>query len=161
MTADKARLLREGLIAGVLGYVAVAGVFLVLNVVQGVSAVHTPNVLGEALLGGWMDPVEPMTAVLAFNGVHLVASLLLGLGAAFLAARAEVDHALAMGLVFAVLALGGFVPIFFGAVTVEFLHALQWPEVLMGSLAGAVGSLGYLTWAHWGLVVDLFEEAEA
>jgi hypothetical protein len=161
MKPSTSTVIREGLVAGLLGYAAVAGVFALLNVVQGLSPLHTPNVLGEALLGGPMDPVEPMAAVLLFNGVHLLASLLLGLGAAALAARAELDHALAMGLVFFVLALGGFVPIFFGAVTVEFLHALQWSEVLMGSLAGAVGTLGYLAWAHRDLVLDLFDEAQA
>lgn len=161
MPSQRARVFREGLVAGLLGYVAVAAVFIILNVAQGLSPTHTPHVLGEALLGGWMDPIEPWTAVLAFNGVHLLATLALGLGAAFLAARAELDHALAMGLVFFVLALGGFVPVFFGAVTVELLHALEWSEVLVGSVAGAVGTLGYLAWAHRGLVVDLFDEAEA
>ena len=161
MATQRAQVIREGMIAGLLGYIAVAAVFMVLNVAQGLSPVHTPHALGEALLAGRMDPIETWTAVIAFNGVHLLATLLLGLGAAFLAARAELDHGLAMGLVFSVLALGGFVPIFFGAVTVEFLHALQWSEVLMGSVAGAVGTLGYLAWAHRALVVDLFEEAEA
>lgn len=160
MVTQRAQVIREGLVAGLLGYIAVAAVFVILNVAQGLSPVHTPHVLGEALLGGWMDPLEAWTAVIAFNGVHLLATLLLGIGAAFLAARAELDHGLAMGLVFFVLAIGGFVPIFFGAITVEFLHALQWSEVLIGSVAGAVGTLGYLAWAHRALVLDLFEEAE-
>jgi hypothetical protein len=108
-----------------------------------------------------MDPVGPWAAVLSFNALHLLVSLALGVGAAGLAYRAELDHGLAMGLVFFVLAMGGFVPIFFGAVTVEFLHALQWPEVVVGSLAGAVGTLGYLAWAHRDLVLALFREAEA
>ena len=161
MPATKSNILREGLIAGLLGYGAVALVFVILNVSQGLGPAHTPGALGDTLLRGFMDPVEPWAAVLAFNGLHLLVSLLLGLGAAFLAYRAELDHGLAMGLVFAILALGGFVPIFVGAVTVEFLHALRWPEVVVGSLAGAVGTLGYLAWAHRGLVLDLFREAEA
>ncbi|MEQ9570370.1 MAG: hypothetical protein RLN75_09290 [Longimicrobiales bacterium] len=152
---------REGLVAGILGYVAVAAVFVVLNVSQGLSPAHTPHVLGEALLGGSMDPVEPWAAVIAFNGVHLLATLLLGLAMAYLAHRAELDHALGMGLLFLIVAVGGWVPIFFGAVTVEFLHALQWSEVLLGSVAGAVGTLGYLGWSHRELVHALFREVEA
>lgn len=153
--------LREGLIAGILGYAAVAVVFVVLNVSQGLSPVHTPEVLGETLLGGAMDPVGPWAAVLAFNGVHLLATLLLGVSMAFLAHRAEVDHALGMGLLFMVVAVGGWVPIFFGAVTVEVLHALRWPEVLLGSMTGALATLGYLGWNHRELVSALFREAEA
>lgn len=161
MTTTKSTILREGLVAGLLGYAAVALLFVVLNVSQGLSPVHTPRLLGDALLGGLMDPVEPFAAVLAFNGLHLVVTLALGVAAAALAYRAELDHGLAMGLVFFVLALGGFVPIFFGALTVEFLHALHWSEVVAGSLAGAVGTLGYLAWAHRDLMLDLFREAEA
>lgn len=161
MTTSKSTILREGLVAGLLGYASVALLFIVLNVSQGLSPVHTPEVLGSTLLQGFMDPVGPWAAVLAFNGLHLGVTLALGVGAALLAYRAEMDHALAMGLVFFLLALGGFVPIFFGAVTVEFLHALRWPEVVAGSVVGAVGTLGYLAWAHRGLVVDLFREAEA
>lgn len=152
---------QEGLFAGILGYAAVAAVFVVLNVSQGLSPVHTPHVLGEALLGGSMDPVEPWAAVLAFNGLHLAATLVLGLAMAYLVHRSELDHALGMGLLFFVVAVGGWVPIFFGAVTVEFLHALRWPEVVVGSAVGAAATLGYLGWAHRELVFALFREAEA
>ena len=161
MPTPRSTIVREGLIAGILGYAAVAIVFVILNVSQGLSPVHTADVLGRALLGGAMDPVGPWGAVLAFNALHLLVSLGLGVVAAALAYRAELDHGLAMGLVFFVLAMGGFVPIFFGAVTVELLHALRWPEVVVGSLAGAVGTLGYLAYAHRDLVLALFREAEA
>lgn len=161
MPAHRAPFLREGLVAGLLGYVAVAAVFVVLNVSQGLSPVHTPQLLGEALLGGRMDPVEPWAAILAFNGLHLLVTLVLGVAMAFLAFRAELDHALGMGLLFFVVAVGGWVPIFFGAVTVEFLHALRWPEVLLGSVTGAIATLGYLGWSHRELLNQLFREAEA
>jgi hypothetical protein len=161
MTTTKSHVFQEGLIAGVLGYAAVAIVFVVLNVSQGLSPVFTPGVMGRALLGGGgLDPVSPWAGVLAFNALHLGLSMLIGLVAAFLAQRAEDDHDLAMGLVFFVMVLGGFIPILSGTLMVELLHALKWSEAVIGSLAGAVAALGYLGWAHRKLVVALFREAE-
>ena len=162
MSTTKRTVFQEGLIAGVLGYASVAIVFAVLNVSQGLAPTFTPDVMGRALLGGGgLEPVSPWAAVLAFNALHLSLSIGIGFVAAFLASRAELDHDLAMGLVFFVMALGGFVPILSGTVMVEFLHALRWSEAVIGSLAGAVSALGYLGWVHRDLVLALFNEADA
>lgn len=153
--------LRQGVTAGLLAYGAVAAVFVVLNLAQGLDPLHTPRVLGSALLGGGLDPVEPLAAVLAYNGLHVGVSLALGVVGALLAEKAEADHALGMGLVFAVLALGGWVPLVFGAVTVEVLGALRWGEVLLGTGAGGMALVGTLAWLHRGLLADLFGETAA
>lgn len=161
VSARRDVLIRQGMAAGLLGYAGVVAVFALLNVAQGLDAFHTPRVLGGALLGGGLDPAEPMAAILAYNGLHLLVSLAVGLVGAFLAEKAEGDHALAMGLVFCVLAMGGWVPIMFGAVTVELLGALQWAEVLLGTGTGALALVGTLAWLHRSLLGDLFREARA
>lgn len=161
MSVRRDVLIRQGMAAGFLGYAGVVAVFALLNVAQGLDPLHTPRVLGTALLGGGLDPVEPMAAILAYNGLHLLVSLMVGLVGSFLADRAEEDHALGMGLVFAVLAMGGWVPIMFGAVTVELLGALRWAEVLVGTGAGALALLGTLAWLHRTLLGELFREIEA
>lgn len=153
--------LRQGVAAGLLGYLAVVVIFAVLDLGQGLGLFHTPRALGTALLGRSLDPVEPLAAILAYNGLHLVVSLVMGLAAAYLAERAESDHALGMGFVFAVLALGGWVPLVFGAVTVEVLGALSWIEVLLGTGAGALALLGTLAWLHRELMAELFRETAA
>lgn len=159
MTSQRSRLLKEGVVAGLLGYIAVVALFAFLNALQGLPLFYTPTVLGTALLGGALDPTGPYAPVLAYNGLHLVATLALGVAASFLAARAEADHDLGAGLVFFVLALGGWVPIFFGAIAVEYLEALSWLDVVVGSAVGAAATLGYVAWAHRGLVADLLAEA--
>lgn len=161
MPTTRATILREGLMAGLLGYLAVAGFFALLNVSQGLGPLSTPDAIGRALLGDTIDPLGRWAPALAYNGLHLVASLVLGMIGAGLAYRAELDHDLAMGLVFFTLAVGGFLPLMSGAVMVEVLHALRWTEVLAGSLAGAVGTLGYLSWTHRKLVATLLEKGEA
>ena len=161
MTEERRRLIQEGFVAGLLGYGAVVVLFGILNLAAGESPFHTASLLGSALLGSSLDQAGELGPVLAYNGLHLVVSVLLGTAAAFLAARAEVDHDLGSGVIFGLLALGGWIPIFFGAITVEYLHALSWVEVVSGSVVGAGAILAYIGRAHWSLVQALFEEARA
>lgn len=159
MTEERRRFVQEGITAGILGYGAVVALFIVLNLAAGEPLFQTPFLLGSALLGSSLDQVGVYGPILAYNGLHLVVSMALGVGASFLAYRAELDHDLGSGLVFFVLALGGWVPIFFGALTVEYLHVLTWVQVVSGSALGAIVTLGYLAMAHRTLVKALFEEA--
>lgn len=161
MTEERRRLIREGFTAGILGYAAVVALFIVLNLMAGEPLFQTPFVLGSALLGSLLDQPGIYGPILAYNGLHLAVSMALGVVASFLAFRAEKDHDLGSGLVFFVLAVGGWLPIFLGAITVEYLHALTWLQVVAGSALGAVVTLGYLAVAHKTLVRALFREAEA
>lgn len=161
MTDATARVIREGVIAGILGYLAVVVLFAVVNVIQGDPLFYTPLVLGSALLGGALDQPGPYGPILAYNGLHLLVALALGLICAWLARRAEESRFLGLGLAFALLAIGGWVPLVFGMISVEILHALSWVQVVGGSLAGAAATLGYLAWSHGKLVGDLFRTAES
>ncbi len=155
----------DGFIAGLLGYLAVVLLFAFLNVSSMQGVFRTPEMLGRALLGGVTDsgtgPGAALAAALAFNGLHLLVSLALGLVASRLAVAAEHDHGLGYGLIFAVIAIGGFLPIFFGAITVEHLQALTWAGAVAGTVTGAAATLGYVAWVHRGLVRALFAEAKA
>jgi hypothetical protein len=154
----------DGFVAGLLGYVAVVLLFAFLNVASLQGVFRTPELLGRALLGGLTDggdgPGSALAPVLVFNGFHLLVSLGLGLVASHLAEAAEHDHGLGYGLAFGIIALGGFVPIFGGAIAVELLQAISWRDVLAGSFVGAVATLGYVTWVHRELVRTLFAEAK-
>lgn len=88
MKPEHRRLLTNGLLAGTTGYVVIVAFFAFANVVQGRSPFFTAAVLGNALLG------EPSTSiavapVAVYNGFHLVAFLLLGTVAAWLADLVE------------------------------------------------------------------------
>jgi hypothetical protein len=84
--------LREGLIAGVVGYSATVVLFAVANLLMGRPVFHTAAVLGAALFYGVRDPMQVAVIpayVLAYNGVHLIVFLALGLVGAALARLAD------------------------------------------------------------------------
>lgn len=84
--------LREGTIAGSIGYAVVVVFYGLLNVAAGRSVFHSAAALGHALLGTLpaSGAVEPAAApVLVYNGLHLVVFLGLGMALAWLALELE------------------------------------------------------------------------
>jgi len=85
-------LLREGLVAGVIGYAATVVLYAIANVMTGRPVFHTAAVLGAALIYGVRDPLQVVVTpayVLAYNGVHLMVFLALGIVGAALARLAD------------------------------------------------------------------------
>lgn len=144
------RTIREGLVAGAIGAVAVAGWFLIADTVLR-EPLFTPGALGSALFLGAESPeAVRITAetVLSYTAVHLAAFLLFGLIASGLVAQAErfPPFLFAILLLFVV-----FEVLFFGLAAMLgawILEELAWWSVLAGNLlaAGAMG--GYLWRAH-------------
>lgn len=92
MKPERARILVEGLIAGLIGYVTVALFYGVVNLLWGRSPFFTAALLGAALVehpGGVAAVEVTAPAVIAYNGVHLVAFLAIGFGAAWLVFETE------------------------------------------------------------------------
>ena len=92
MSERSARLLVQGAVAGVIGYVTVAIVFGFANLFVGRSFFHTAAVIGATLFYGVTDPTTvTVTAayVLAFNGLHLATFLVFGVIGAWLAELAD------------------------------------------------------------------------
>ena len=80
--------LRQGLVAGLIGYATVGIVFGIVDMLQGHSPFYTAAVLGSALFYGVQAPVHAAVAapyVFAYNGLHLMIFLLFGFVAAWLA----------------------------------------------------------------------------
>ena len=91
MRANRRRLIADGVITGMIGYGVVASFFVVVNLVTGRSPFHTANLLGAVLFGGAdaaAATIEP-GLVIAFNGVHLAAFLVIGFFAAWLVYETE------------------------------------------------------------------------
>ncbi|MBI4638688.1 MAG: hypothetical protein HY727_20315 [Candidatus Rokubacteria bacterium] len=76
--------LREGIVAGVIGAAAVAFWFLILDAIGG-DALRTPRFLGTAMLG--QD--DPVGAILSYTIVHGIVFILFGIAGAFLLSGAE------------------------------------------------------------------------
>lgn len=82
MRPDWQRTLRDGLIAGAIGYLTVALFLGLANSVAGRSPFFTATRLGELLFYGGRAPAAAAGPAIAYNGVHLVAFLLIGVLAA-------------------------------------------------------------------------------
>jgi hypothetical protein len=151
MNADRSKVLWQGLVAGVIGHALVATLMAVTNVLAGRSPFHTAALLGSAWFYGLESPDELVIwagPVLAYNGLHLILFLALGVVAAWLARLADRGpHLWYVGLVLGM----------FAAFHVLGL-VLALPPALRGTMldgtalaAGFVATLGmaaYLVWAH-------------
>lgn len=104
----RARALLDGLAAGLLGYLVVVLAVGVMDFAGGRSIFHTPSLLGQAVLGGFGPPTPGVVAagpVLAFNGLHLLVFLILGLVVSFVVFEVELHPVLWYAGFFALLVL--------------------------------------------------------
>lgn len=162
MKPDRARVLVEGFIAGIIGYAAVALFFAVVNLVSGRSPFHTAAALGGALFYGVRGPAELVIEpgpILAYNGVHLVLSLLAGFVAAWLVFETERHHNLWYFLFFVFLAGFVYSLVAIGIVGAEIAELVSWWSVAVANLAWVIAMGGYLFLTHRGLVRELHEES--
>ncbi|MBI4409660.1 MAG: hypothetical protein HY561_08135 [Gemmatimonadetes bacterium] len=151
MKPERERIFVEGLIAGAIGYAGVALFFAAVNVIAGHSPFYTPALLGEALFYGLADPTQVVIEpgpILAYNGVHLIAFLLLGTVAAALVFEIEHHPQLFYAVFFLALA---FVLLTYGmllALATPIASAFPWWAVGGANLLAAVGMGGYLWFVH-------------
>ena len=92
MNVRNSRILTQGMVAGGIGYLAVAAFMLAADLLQGHAAFHTPALLGNLFFYGLQDPSGSRIwpgPVFAYNGLHLVLFLGLGLMMAWLADLSE------------------------------------------------------------------------
>lgn len=163
MRPERARVLLEGFITGILGYLAVAVFYGVWNVLAGRSPLYTAAVLGALLVeqaegAGVVEVAAP--AVMAYNGVHLVAFLAIGFAAAWLLFEAEkyprfwypVFFLFIAAFIYSLAAI-----LVFAAPVAE---AWFWWSVAGANLTGAAVMGAYLRHAHPRLWRELRERAD-
>lgn len=145
----------QGLFAGLIGFFAVAGFFAVLNLVSGRPALYTASVLGAKLIGADPAVIDP-GAALAFNGLHMVASVIIGICAAFLFYE-MVQHPRGWYFFF-FLFIAGFVvtSVMAGLLASELSYAAPWWAVIASNLLAASLAGTYL----WSRHPELSEAAE-
>ena len=138
--------LREGVVAGLLGAAVVALWFLAIDAIQG-EPLRTPKLLGAALL----RQSAAMPAVLGYTVVHGVAFVIVGILGAALIAGAERQPLFIFALVIFFTAFEVF---FFGAVVIAakwVLDELAGWTVLLGNLLATAAMLGYFFTGHRAL----------
>jgi hypothetical protein len=138
--------LREGIVAGLIGAAVVAVWFLAIDSIQG-EPLRTPRLLGAGLL----RQTGTAAAVLSYTVVHGVAFVGVGLIGAALIAGAERQPMFVFALVIFFTAFEVF---FFGAVVIAakwILDELAGWTVLLGNLLAAAAMLTYFVTGHRAL----------
>lgn len=160
MERRKARVLQEGLYAGVIGYVTVALLTGLVDVIAGRSFFHTAAVLGSALFGSGAEVAVTPEVIFPYNGVHLLVFLALGFLVAFLVYEIEL-HAVIWYLAFFALLGLFFVSLF---VVVALGQAagpgVSWAVVLGVNAAAALTMGWYLHLRHRGLWRSMRDESD-
>lgn len=148
MGTTQRRVLLEGFVAGLIGYVVVILFHGIAGVVVGSSAFSTVRALGTAMVGADPGGEAMAGAILAFNGVHLLVFLVIGLVAAALIAFAERHLALWYGVFFLFIAsfiwgLGGMLAFAIGA------PGVASPALIVAGACAAALAMGlYFLHAH-------------
>jgi hypothetical protein len=145
-------LLREGVIAGLIGATIVALWFLAIDTIQG-EALRTPRLLGNAFL----RDTAPSAAVLSYTIVHGVMFLVFGVLASALIAGAERQPAFVF---FLVILFTAFEVASFGAIIIMAKWVLDevaaW-TIFVGNLLAAGAMLAYFFRRHRALAQRLTE----
>ena len=163
MKPTTTEILTEGLIAGLIGYLCTAIFFMAASVLAGKSPFHIAALLGGVLFYGLHDPSQIVVwpgVVLAYNGVHLIIFLLLGLIAAWLAYMSERGPEFwYIGLILFILVLFhvyGIVQMFSEA----FRAFIPVWVSFGGTFVASIAMAAYLLWARPQLRVEVREYRE-
>src|SRR3989449_8069846 len=150
MAAARRSVLREGVVAGLIGAVVVAVWFLFFDLARG-RPFLTPGLLGGAVFGGPSTPVGleiTVANVLGYTVIHGLAFIAFGVVAASLLALSEREPTLFVAFVILFAAFEVFVFGVVGALGKSMLGALVWWAILIGNLLASIAMLWYFFRAH-------------
>lgn len=151
---------RDGLVAGLLGAVAVAVWFLLVDLALR-EPFYTPAALGTLLFRGGGGPeavsIQP-GVVLGYTAVHFAAFLLFSVVLAGLVNQVEQFPPLVFGLLILFVVFELFFIVFVAVLGRWILEELAWWSILLGNLLAAVTMLGYLWKRHPALRGALRDE---
>jgi hypothetical protein len=153
MNPAERSVLREGIVAGLIGAAVVAIWFFVFDVLRG-RPFLTPTLLGSFVFAGVNTPVgmEPaLGPILGYTVLHGLAFVAFGVMAATMMAMSEREPALFVAFV---ILFAAFEVFFFGVLSVlgQGIQAvLVWWSVLVGNLLASVAMLWFLFRAHRAL----------
>src|SRR5947207_10805934 len=153
MAPAQRSVLREGIVAGLIGAAVVAVWFLFFAMARG-RPLLTPGLLGAAVFQGVTNPTGleiTVANVLGYTLIHGLAFIAFGVVAASLMAISEREPTLFVAFV---ILFAAFEVFFFGVVGAlgrSMLGALVWWAILIGNLLASLAMLWYLFRAHRAL----------
>jgi hypothetical protein len=151
MRRDTQLILRSGLFAGLLGYETVVVLFAAFNVAGGRSPFYTPAMFGSVLFYGLRDPSALVVSpgpVLAYNMVHVLAFLALGLLAAWLFSLAERYPVARFVALFVLLFVAAHLYAALLIFAEPLLRGSAWRQIAVASVVAAVVMGWYLLRVH-------------
>jgi hypothetical protein len=150
---------REGVMAGLVGGIVVALWFMGYDLAAG-NSFHTPAILGAMVFGsGGVSDSIPATLplVLGYSILHFFAFVTFGLALAILLAASEWEPFMVLG---ALLLLAVFEVFFVGFVSLidqSALEALGWWKIVAGNILALIAMATYFIRGHRGLGIKLVE----
>ncbi len=154
-------ILRQGIVAGLIGALVVAVWFLVVDSIAG-RPLFTPAALGSAILNGTGPPVGvefSAATVLGYTMMHFAAFLLAGVVASVLVTQAEKTPHLVFGIIVLFVVVETFFIFMVAMLGTWLMEELAWWSVLVGNVLAAVSMGGYLLKVHPKLRAGLSDEA--
>jgi hypothetical protein len=148
--AVQGSILKEGIVAGLIGAAVVAVWFLLFDIWRG-RPLLTPTLLGAAAFQGVTDPtgLQPTAGlIIGYTLIHGLAFVAFGVVAASLMAVSEREPALFLAFVILFASFEVFVFGVVGALSKSILGALVWWAILVGNLMASVAMLWYFFRAH-------------
>jgi len=159
---ERARVLIEGFIAGLIGYAVVVIMYAGINLISGRSIFFTAALLGRGLVVAPPSPSDIVAPgpVLAYNGVHLIGFLVIGTVAAWLALETErYPHFFYFVLFIAIAGLALAIGVIL-LISEPVKELLPWRSVVAANLAAALAIGWYLSRAHPRLWNEIKEHAD-
>jgi len=153
-------ILRQGILAGIIGAGVVAVWFLVVDSVAG-RPLFTPAALGSAIFNGTAPPpgVEfSVTTVLGYSLFHAAAFLLAGVVASVLVTQAEKAPHLVFGIILLFIIVETFFVFMVAMLGTWLIEELAWWSVLVGNVLAAISMGSYLLKVHPALRASLTDD---
>ncbi len=151
MKPDRARLFTESFIAGVIGYAAVALYLAGWNLILGRHPLYTAALLGQSVVGAPAsvnDVAIGFGPIVAYNALHLLVFLIIGLVAASLVVLTERQPRFwFMGLMIFVAGMMASIAIVV-AYAVPVADRLPWWSIVSANVVAAILMGAYLLNAH-------------
>lgn len=152
MSGRSERLFREGLIGGLVGYLAVVIGLSLLNLVAGRPLFHTAEGMGSLLMGASDTGTAAAAPILVYNGVHLVGNLLVGVLAAAMMSVTERHLAFWYAALTVLIAAVVYAITVVGMFGVEIGGVTDWTTVVAGTGIWIAAMTVYFWRVHRGLV---------
>lgn len=151
------RIVRDGIVVGLIAYVAVAAFYAIFDVLAARGSMYTLDLLGKAVFRGLRDPSvlqapvqRDVGAMASYNALHLALSLVIGVVVTWLAAHAErrPEQARLAGLAI----IAGFVVTILGVgmLTAPMRPVLPWWSIVVANSMAVLLAGSYFIRKHPG-----------